>query len=431
MFFLLTLIVLVSSVLYFYFLWLWFLALLPLFFLVVGFAYVALKTPVSFSKLELSKYSLHIARLIILLAIFGILSFLWIKFPLSLLRILVGNMLLWILSYIFYYDDGKKIFQMGYYLILIVCLIIWLFIFSWNNLLSFMIILLAFNFWFIWFLKFVINIWIDIEDVFLYTLFVSWLLLFCLLIVSWITLLPAALSIISIILMLLYLGLWWFVQKKPVHRWRISVRRILAGERITSKAFFSNDFLAKMYTFVVDMPQIFRYVLEALNVLVVLVLFGSFVVNRSHMGWFNHLFYWIVISIFVGNVLLLKRIDYTSFFQNLFLFLVIHFAVYVSLFSYFESNIQSIVFWSVIWNVIASFALFILPEQYKNLFTHKDYWYWIVASIMSFLVNVFLLLKSWLAGELIFFLLLLYVGIESMLVFYGIKHVGKKFAIEE
>jgi hypothetical protein len=232
-------------------------------------------------------------------------------------------------------------------------------------------------------------------------------------------------------LMFLYLGLWWFVQKKPINRGRISVRRILAWEKVTNKAFFSNDFLAKMYDFVVDMPQNFRYVLEALNVLVVIVLFWSFVVNWSDVWWFHHLFYWIVISIFVWNVLLLKRIEYTSFFQNLFLFLVINFAVYVSLFSYFESNIQSIVLWSVIWNIVTSIWLFVLPDNYKKFFTHKDYWYWIVASIMSFLINVFLLLKSWLAGELIFFLLLLYVGIESMLVFYGIKHVGKKFSVEE
>jgi hypothetical protein len=41
-----------------------------------------------------------------------------------------------------------------------------------------------------------------------------------------------------------------------------------------------------------------------------------------------------------------------------------------------------------------------------------------------------LLLKSWVDWELTFFLLLLYMGIEAMLVFYGIKHINKKFAIE-
>ncbi|MDD3263168.1 MAG: hypothetical protein PHR61_05015 [Candidatus Absconditabacteria bacterium] len=427
MFFLLALIVLVACVLYFYFLGLWFLALIPLIFLIGGFAYVAIKTPISFSKFELSKYSLHIAWVIVLLAIFGILSFLNINFPSSLLYMLVGNFLFWILSYFFNYDDGKKIFQFGYYLILLLFVFIGLFVFNGSELNSFIVMLLSLQLGFIGFLKFILGIFVDIEDTFLYTLFVSGLLLFCVLIVSWFSSLSAGLSLISVILTGLYLGLRWFVQKKPVNHGRISVRRILAGERVTNKTFFSNEFLSKMYDFVVDMPQIFRYIIEILNVLVVVILFVSFVANWSNMSGVNHLFYWIVISFFVGNVLLLKRIEYTSFFQNLFLFFVIHFAVYVSLFSYFESNIKSIVLWSVVWNIITSLGLFVLPEKYKDFFDHKDYWYWIVASIMSFLVNVFLLLKSGLAGELVFFLLLLYVGIESMLVFYGIKHISNRF----
>jgi hypothetical protein len=48
------------------------------------------------------------------------------------------------------------------------------------------------------------------------------------LVVSWVYSISAALSIVSVVLMFLYLGLWWFVQKKPINRGRISVRRILA-----------------------------------------------------------------------------------------------------------------------------------------------------------------------------------------------------------
>lgn len=431
MFFLLTLFVLVAAVLYFYFLWLRFFALFPFLFLLGGFAYVAMKTPLSFSKRELSKYSLYIAWSIILLAIYGILSFVHVSFPTSFLWMLVGSMILWILSYIFSYDDGKKIFQFWYYLVLFLFLLIGLFVLPSNELLSFFVVVFSLQFWFVWFFTYVVGIFVDVENNFLYTLFVSWLLLLCVLIISWIPLLPWALSVISVVLMGLYLWLWWFFQKKPVHRWRISVRRILAWERITSQTFFSHDVLATMYTFVLEMPQIYRYILEIINILVVLLLFGSFIIHWSSLTWFSHFFYWIVISFFIGNVLLLKKMEYTSFFQNLFLFLVIHFAVYVSLFSYFESHIQSIVFWSVFWNIATSLVLFVLPQKYSALFGHKDYWYWIVASIMSFLVNIFLLLRSWLAGELIFFLLLLYVGIESMLVFYGIKHVEKKFSLEE
>jgi len=431
MFLILTLIVLTSTILYFYFLWLRFFALFPLVILVIWFTYFALKTPISFSKFEISKYSLHIAWSIVLFSIFGILSFVGIEFPNSLLFMFVGNFVLWSLSYFLNYNDGNKIFQFWYYLLLFLIIILGLFIIPPNQLLMFFIMILCLNFWFVWFLKYIIGIWIKIEDEIFYTIFVSWLLLIWLLIVWLIPSLPASLSLISVILMFLYMWFWLFIQKKPSRYGHISVRRILAGERVTQKMLFSNNFLTQMYNFVVDMPQKYRYVLEFVNVLVVMILLWSFVVNWSNIEWLSHLFYWVVISIFVWNVLLLKKMDYTSFLQNLFLFLIINFAVYISLFSYFESNIQSIVFWSVIWNVLTSLLLFVLPPKYKKLFTYKDYRYWIVASIMSFLVNVILLLKSGLAGELIFFLLLLYVGVEAILVFYGIKHIGKNFSLEE
>lgn len=431
MFFFLIILLLISSVLYFHLLWLWFLSFLLLLFVVGFFVYMLAKSPVSFSKLEIGKYSLYIARSIILFAFLGIFSFLHINFPLSFLWILVGNSVLWVLSQIFSYEDWKKIFQYWYYLFFFLFFIVGFFVFPTTLFLPYFLLLFSLHFWFLWFFTYVIKIWIPIEKSFYYMLFVSGLFLFCLLLVSLIPSLPAALSLISVFLMALYLWFWWFVQRKPIHRWRISVRRILAGERIISQTFFSNTFLTTMSTFVLEMPSLYRYLLEIVNVIVVITLFIVFTLNWSHISGLQHFFYWVVISFFVGNVLLLKKMDYTSFFQNLFLFLVVHFAVYISLFSYFDSHIQSVVLWSVLWNIATSIGLFLLPKKYQYLFSHKDYRYWIVASIMSFLVNVFLLLKSGLAGELIFFLLLLYVGIESMLVFYWIKYVWKQFALEE
>lgn len=427
MFFILWLLTLLSFVLYFYFLWLWFFALIPLIFLLIGLAYVLFKTPLSLSSIDINRYGLIIARFLILASLFGISSFFAFPIVESLLWLLVLNSFLWIVSFVLPYEDWKKIFQFGYYLVLVALLVFWIFVFSGEIFLSFLLLLFAFQFGFLWFFTFIVGFWVTINKNFYYTVFVSWLLLFLLLILTKISSFPAALSLISIILSLIYLWIWWFVQRKPVHRGRISVRRILAGEKIITKTFFSHAFLDKINIFIHEMPQTFKYILETINILVVVLLFGYFIFHWTTIGWWNHLFYWVIISFFIGNVMLLKRLQYTSFLQNLFLFLVIHFAVYVSLFSYFEGNIQSVVFWSVFWNIITSVGLFLLPTTYQYLFTHKDYWYRIITSIISFLVNVFLLFKSWLAGELIFFLLLLYAGIESMLVFYGIKHINKKF----
>ncbi len=431
MFFALILLVLLACVFYFYFLWLWFLALLPLVFLLWWLIYSIAKTPLSFSKLNIGRYGFYIAWFVILLAVYGILSFVNIWSLPALLWIVSWNAVFMIVSYILNYKDWINISKFGYYLWLWVLLLMWLWILPMNLRISLITMLLSLHFWFIWFLKFIIGIWTEIEKSYLYNLFVSALLLLSVLILSWIGFLPLALALISVILLWLYLWLWRFVQKIPNNRGRISVRRILAGEKVLNKTFFSNDALSWIYDFVVNMPQIYRYVLEFLNVLLVLILFVFFISNWAEVSSYHHLFYWIVISVFIGNILLLKKIQYTSSFQNFFLFVVINFAVYVNLFSYFESNIKSVVLWSVIWNIFTSILLFVLPKKYRSLFNHKDYWYWIVASILVFLMNVFLLLKSGMAGELIFFLLLLYVWIESMLIFYGIKYVENHFWLED
>ncbi len=431
MFLLFSIITLIAFVVFFYLLWSWFFSLLPLLFLLWFFLYLFKKTPITLTKISLSQYNLYIAWFVILLSVFGILSFFSIPWYFSFLWILLGNFVLWIFSYGINFSDGKKIFQFWYYLTLFLFFIIGLFVFPYSLWISFALLLLALHFWIIWFINFIVKIRFFVEEEYLYNLFVSGLLLIFAFIIYIIPSLNISLSLISVLLLLIYVVLWWFVQKKPVFRDHVSVRRILAWEKITQKVFFSTTFLTYMYKFVVNMPKQFRFILEILNILVVVLLFFSFILNFSHISWFSHFFYWIVISIFVGNVLLLKKIGYSDVLQNLFLFFVIHFAVYISLFSYFEASIQSVVLWSVLWNIFTSVLLFILPRYYGKFFVYKDCRYWIVTSIMSFLANVFLLFMSWLDGELLFFLLLLYLGIESMLIFYGIKYIGTLFIKEE
>lgn len=74
------------------------------------------------------------------------------------------------------------------------------------------------------------------------------------------------------------------------------------------------------------------------------------------------------------------------------------------------------------WNIATSLFLFYAPKILKML-TKLDYRYWIAASILAFIINAVLLVRSGLTGELIFFLLLLYIGGEGILLFYGTKYV--------
>jgi hypothetical protein len=89
----------------------------------------------------------------------------------------------------------------------------------------------------------------------------------------------------------------------------ISVRRILAGERITQdKKHFSSVLQKTMYEFVVKMPERVKKLLELMNIGLIVALIYYYVVHLSGFANINHLFYRMIIIVFVSNVLLLKRV---------------------------------------------------------------------------------------------------------------------------
>jgi len=93
------------------------------------------------------------------------------------------------------------------------------------------------------------------------------------------------------------------------------------------------------YAYISTMPGRAKQVLELLNILLIFVLMGYY---AGHIGDFtpiNHIFYRAVITTFIANVILLKKVGYNSSIQNLVIFLVINFALYASLFSYFNGNV--------------------------------------------------------------------------------------------
>ena len=60
-----------------------------------------------------------------------------------------------------------------------------------------------------------------------------------------------------------------------------------------------------------------------------------------------------------------------------------------------------------------------------KIFTRTDYMYRIIASIGAMIVNVILLMRTELPGQLIFFLVLVYLGLQSMIIFYASKYLSK------
>lgn len=89
----------------------------------------------------------------------------------------------------------------------------------------------------------------------------------------------------------------------------ISVRKILAGERITKvRRQFASEFQKKLYYFIEHMPNLAKKTLELMNILIIVALIYYYIANISGFVDINHVFYWLIIIIFVTNVLLLKKI---------------------------------------------------------------------------------------------------------------------------
>lgn len=109
-------------------------------------------------------------------------------------------------------------------------------------------------------------------------------------------------------------------------------------------------------------------------------------------------------------------------------FLVINFAIYISLFSYLNGSVNAIVGRAILWNIASATLVFYAHKipWLAKIFSPIEYTYRIVATVVALVVNVILLRNTTLPGELIFFLMLLYIGLEGMILFYAAKYLQKR-----
>ncbi len=416
--------VFVSLFTFFYSIGLWYLTFVPLFFFLFLFSSSpSLRFSWLFSH-QIFRYPLFFAWWAILCALWGLASYLGLAVPHIFLIILLFNFILWIISLILSYDDGKQIFSFWYRLSFGLFAFYWLFFCNFIQYFSFLFLLSAFHLGLFTFALFVVRLWFPQTIALAYHFLVSvcvWLLLFVLI---YIPDFVSSLVVAWCLLWALYGALWWFYKQRPVEQKQVSVRRILAWERLTTKKVFSSLFLAQTSAFLHQMPKSFVRCLEFLNIALVIALLWFFVWHWSSISEITQLLYWVVIFLFVANTVLLKKFTTTHGIQNLFLFLIVHFAVYVSFFSYFGSAVGPVVFWTIIWNIFTSVFLFYMERVSSGILTRLDYRYWLVVWALAFVFNVLLLLQAPIPGELVFFLTLLYLGFEGVLLFYGVKYVN-------
>ncbi|HKL44324.1 MAG TPA: hypothetical protein VJ892_03530 [Candidatus Absconditabacterales bacterium] len=421
----------VAFIAYFYAIGFWYIGFIPLLVFLISIIYYI--SGISFKsrgKNILQKYGLFLAWIIILLGLFGVLKFFAISDTGSLLFLVALNIVFWIGSYIFKYNDGKSISQVGYYsTILALLFYIWITTGFNSFFLSFTM------FWgltlaIISFVVFLIGIKNKIEEYMKYKLFVFILGALGLALYQNIENIYIFLLISVISLSFLYSYIHYVLSKRPpsdTQAKEISVRRILAGERVLKDSSKNNVWSNKVYSFVDNIPIVVRFFLEGLNIIIIILLIYLYFKNAlSLQGSIYQIFYRLITFGFITNVFLLKKINYTSTIQRLLTFVVINFAIYISLFSAFQGDIGRVVFLGIVRNVICAMMVFHIHKTKLGIYLKKiDYLFWIFTTIVALVVNVVLLFHTQIVSQLLFPIILLYAGIQGMALFYAVKYINK------
>ncbi len=423
-------------VLYFYAIGMWYIGFLPLLFLGILFAYYGthewLKNR---STSILQEYSLLISWGIILCGILGIGNFFGVGLISLCLILLVLNLWLRILSYLVDYIDGKDVFKRWYYAVAVFLLVSMTVFEGRSWFLQTFSLLWVFHLGVCGFFVGIVHIKTPVLDEFLPLLTVFLLWSFGIFFLYRIPNTYIALSLFGTLLTWAYLGIRFYndVLPKQQAQAHVSVRRILAGERITKqKPYLHSPITKLLFTLLSQMPSYATRALELMNIFLIFALMYHYLGHIALFGNINHIFYRVVIALFVHNVFLLKKLGYNSIIQNLVIFLVINFALYVSLFSYFNGDVWAVVSRAILRNVVSASLLFYAHTvpMLAKVFSPKEYLYRIIATVAALVVNIILMINTSLPGELIFFLVLLYIGIEWMLLFYAVRYIHGKWIIK-
>ncbi|MDR2415530.1 MAG: hypothetical protein LBD75_02740 [Candidatus Peribacteria bacterium] len=140
--------------------------------------------------------------------------------------------------------------------------------------------------------------------------------------------------LISLCLLSLYYVATYLIKKRKMPQKEtsiLSVRRILAGERIHKKHSLP-QWKAQLHEWIITAPLWFQRGLELPNLLLLVGVITCYLYTILKMPNVTiDLWYWISLAVFLINIFLLKKIQYVSNISRFALALVVNFALYSAL----------------------------------------------------------------------------------------------------
>ncbi len=413
---------------FFYLIGLWYLALLPLAVLVFMLSH-GIKNVFTWIKLEIlrEKWSLILIWLITMIGISWILFFVWIKEISVYMSLLVLNIILMYGSRIFDYEDGKLIFEVGAWLMVIV--ILWTVLFSsWFFAFFDAVLLMAsLMLWVYAFMQFIIWIFYPIDKKWLYEIVILWAIVIWWSIINRFYPAERIFWLSFLLLALVFCGIY-VVQNREMPQEqtaRISVRRILAGERIFKKLNVPK-WKISLHEWLENSPVRFERIFEIFNIgllIFLLLFFFWWIFTSSKVSLW--IWYWLGIALFLINTFLLKRIWYATDISKFALALIANFVLY-SVLLISGSNIESVLPFLIVRWFLCQIALFFVDRVNLTLFSDKDFVYWMVSTFIAFICNIILLCHVNLPWQFLFSVIFVYIGVELALIYYIFRFLHER-----
>lgn len=208
----------------------------------------------------------------------------------------------------------------------------------------------------------------------------------------------------------------------PTRTKEISLRRVLAGEKILQKTKVDPfNFLKNFFNSLKELPLFLHYLLEYVNVgllisVLISYLYALFGEQPLHQIWYR-----CGVIFFLLNAFLLKKNQIFTLISRFAVALVVNFSLYISLINV-GSTMQAMLPWLIARNILCGLlVLYANTPTIKKYLKKPDLIFWLLASLVAMLLNTVLLLRLEISGQLIFSLIFFYVGIQGAIAYYAVQ----------
>ena len=408
---------------------LWYFWIFPLLFLVMFFSqsFVDMRMNLQWTDF-LKKYGLYCFSLLAFFWLLWLLEFFWLNHEMSFFAILMLCWVAWYLSYFLDYEDWKKLFFHGFLFVLLLLL--------WNSYLeggaSWFSAMLGFVIWlsiiWTWGLWFVVWNFRDVDRKYLYYFY--YFILIGVLDVVYINMqfplyaFGVDLFIYLVVIAFLCYALSRYVDKPAIQKREISLRRILAWEKILAHRMEENKIpiMKTLSDFVHDTPELVKYLLEYLNVVLLLWVLLAYLIPLFQWKALPQVWYWWGVILFLINSFFLKKYWIFTVITRFAVWIIVNFSLYMSLLTFWD-KITEMLPWLIAWNILCWIVIFYtrLPAV-RAYIKQSDIAFWLIICLVAMMLNIVLLLRmDALSWQMVFSLIFLYLWVWWWISYYVIK----------